>query len=106
MVRGPGGGTGPGSASSPTVPRRPTGPAATAVPGRGGTGSEITTWVQQTFTPTTVGGRTVYDLTAAPHLTRPAVTHRRADLRARRAHVRDGRGNDEVGAVAGVTSGA
>jgi 4-amino-4-deoxy-L-arabinose transferase-like glycosyltransferase len=32
-------------------------------PGRSGTGSEITTWVQQTYTPTTVGGRTVYDLT-------------------------------------------
>ncbi len=31
--------------------------------GRGGTSSEITAWVQQTFTPTTVGGRTVYDLT-------------------------------------------
>jgi 4-amino-4-deoxy-L-arabinose transferase-like glycosyltransferase len=31
--------------------------------GRSGTGSEITTWVQQTFTSTSVGDRTVYDLT-------------------------------------------
>jgi hypothetical protein len=31
--------------------------------GRGGTGPEITTWVQQTFPSSTVGGRTVYDLT-------------------------------------------
>jgi 4-amino-4-deoxy-L-arabinose transferase-like glycosyltransferase len=30
--------------------------------GRGGTSSAITTWVQQTFTSSTVGGRTVYDL--------------------------------------------
>ena len=29
---------------------------------RGGTASEITSWVQQTFTSATVGGRTVYDL--------------------------------------------
>ncbi|HVH25087.1 MAG TPA: glycosyltransferase family 39 protein [Pseudonocardia sp.] len=32
-------------------------------PGRGGAGSEISAWVEQTFTPTTVGARTVYDLT-------------------------------------------
>lgn len=31
--------------------------------GRGGTSSEITMWVQQNFTSSTVGGRTVYDLT-------------------------------------------
>jgi 4-amino-4-deoxy-L-arabinose transferase-like glycosyltransferase len=31
--------------------------------GHGGAGSEISTWVQQTFSSTTVGGRTVYDLT-------------------------------------------
>ena len=30
--------------------------------GRGGSSSGITTWVQQTFTSSTVGGRTVYDL--------------------------------------------
>lgn len=32
--------------------------------GRGGATSEITTWVEQHYTATTVGGRTVYDLTA------------------------------------------
>jgi len=31
--------------------------------GRGGSSSAISTWVQEHFTPTTVGGRTVYDLT-------------------------------------------
>ena len=31
--------------------------------GPGGRSSEIGTWVQQTFSSTTVGGRTVYDLT-------------------------------------------
>ncbi len=30
----------------------------------GGSGSEISTWVEETFTATTVGGTTVYDLTA------------------------------------------
>ena len=32
--------------------------------GRGGASSAITVWVQQNYTPTTVGGRTVYDLAA------------------------------------------
>lgn len=32
--------------------------------GRGGVSAEITTWVEQHFTAQTVGGRTVYDLTA------------------------------------------
>jgi 4-amino-4-deoxy-L-arabinose transferase-like glycosyltransferase len=33
--------------------------------GRSGSASDITTWVQQNFTPTDVGGTTVYDLSAA-----------------------------------------
>ena len=33
--------------------------------GGAGTSSEITSWVEQTFTSTTVGGVTVYDLTAS-----------------------------------------
>ena len=33
-------------------------------PGAGGTGSEITEWVAATYPATTVGGTTVYDLTA------------------------------------------
>ncbi len=32
--------------------------------GGSGTSSEITAWVQQNFTATTIGGTTVYDLTA------------------------------------------
>jgi 4-amino-4-deoxy-L-arabinose transferase-like glycosyltransferase len=32
--------------------------------GRGGASSAITAWVQQNYTPTTIGGRTVYDLAA------------------------------------------
>jgi hypothetical protein len=32
--------------------------------GRGGTSEEITTWVEQNFASTSIGGRTVYDLTA------------------------------------------
>jgi hypothetical protein len=32
--------------------------------GRSGPAQEITAWVQQNFTPTTVGGVTLYDLTS------------------------------------------
>jgi 4-amino-4-deoxy-L-arabinose transferase-like glycosyltransferase len=33
--------------------------------GSSGTSSQITSWVTSTFTPTTIGGTTVYDLTTA-----------------------------------------
>ena len=33
--------------------------------GSGGTASQITAWVEQNFTATTIGGTTVYDLTAS-----------------------------------------
>jgi len=33
--------------------------------GNGGTASQITAWVEQNFTATTIGGTTVYDLSAA-----------------------------------------
>jgi len=32
--------------------------------GSGGESSQITSWVEQNFTPRTVGGETVYDLTS------------------------------------------
>ena len=54
---GPGGapGTAPGTAPG----SGPGGPG-----GRRGSGAEITTWVEQTFTARTVGGQTLYDLTS------------------------------------------
>ena len=55
---GPGGRGAGGDRAEATNDGRTGGPG-----GRGGAGSEITTWVQQTFSSTTVGGRTVYDLT-------------------------------------------
>ena len=67
---GPAGGPGGGTSGAPASGQQSGGSAQAdragrdgGFPGRGGTGSEITTWVEQTFTPTTVGGRTVYDLT-------------------------------------------
>jgi hypothetical protein len=64
---GPGGFGGPGGAEGAPVP-----PGAAQDPGRGGgfgpgargDAGEIRTWVTTHFTPTEVGGRTVYDLAA------------------------------------------
>jgi 4-amino-4-deoxy-L-arabinose transferase-like glycosyltransferase len=60
-------GNGPGGGRAATEP----GSTAAAAPeraggggfGRGGTGEEISTWVAQNFASTSIGGRTVYDLT-------------------------------------------
>ncbi|WP_326549297.1 ArnT family glycosyltransferase [Micromonospora sp. NBC_01813] len=53
---GPGGGNGPGGGSNTGNP---------GGPGFGGTGQQISQWVQDNFTATTVGDVTLYDLTAA-----------------------------------------
>jgi 4-amino-4-deoxy-L-arabinose transferase-like glycosyltransferase len=58
---GPGGGR--GGASGPGSATAEPGRAGGGGFGRGGTGEQIATWVEQNFASTSVGGRTVYDLT-------------------------------------------
>jgi hypothetical protein len=57
---GPGGGAAPNGAQEPGSTA---GRAGGGGFGRGGTGEQITTWVAQNFASTSIGGRTVYDLT-------------------------------------------
>ncbi len=62
---GPQGGTGAAPAGGQTPPGGGFGGGPGGGSGGGGSGGEIAAWVEATFTATTVGGATVYDLTAA-----------------------------------------
>jgi 4-amino-4-deoxy-L-arabinose transferase-like glycosyltransferase len=62
---GGGGFGGPGGGSNPGGTGNPGGRSGSGGPGFGGPGQQITQWVQDNFTATTVGGVTLYDLTAA-----------------------------------------
>lgn len=59
-----GGGAGPGAAPG-AAPGGGTGGGMGGAMGGSGTAAEITAWVEATFTPATIGGRTFYDLTQA-----------------------------------------